>query len=90
MRIVRTLHQSRKGVLGALVLAPLLYAVVALVRPTPAFAASACELVSCSSDAATCHEEGAGVGVCCQVCYNYACDDGTTYSQCRIECGAQC
>ncbi len=93
MSLARTLHQSRKGVLGTLILAPVLYAVFALVRPTPAFADSECvgaELASCSFDQTSCYEESGGVGTCCTVCYNYSCRDGSIESHCFIECGVQC
>ncbi len=93
-RLLNLVPTSPRGVFGALILAPMLYAGVALVASTPARAAGVsgevCQLDSCSSDAQTCHEEGGGVGVCCLVCYNYVCLDGSTYSQCRTECGAQC
>ncbi len=90
MRIVRTLHQSRKGVLGTLLGAPLLYAAVVLLAPTPAVAASECELVSCQVDLANCNYESGRVGWCCYTCYEYLCADGTRPLRCRIECGVQC
>ncbi len=93
-RLLKRVPTSPRGVFGALILAPMLYAGFALVASTPARAAGvsgeACRLVSCSFDETTCHLQGGGVGVCCIVCYGYECDDGTTPSQCRTECGAQC
>ncbi len=86
---MKVLRQSRKRVFGSLIIAPMLYAVFALLASTPARSQAGCTLVSCSSDAATCHEEGAGVGVCCLVCYNYDCPSGPV-SSCHQECGAQC
>ncbi len=89
MRIFRALPNSRKGVFGALILAPMLYAAFVLLAPTPAWAAFACHIESCEVDDTTCHFEQ-GVGYCCEVCDNYICDDGTTFQRCRIECGVQC
>jgi hypothetical protein len=89
MKRFRILQQSGMGVFGTLIIASMLYAVFVLLATTPARAQS-CELVSCQVDQTTCHQESGGVGDCCIVCYNYSCPDGTTYSQCREECGAQC
>jgi hypothetical protein len=88
MKRFRILQQSGRGVFGTLIIASMLYAVFALAT-TPARAQS-CELVSCTIDDASCYTESGGVGLCCYVCYNYSCPNGTTYSQCRTECGAQC
>ncbi len=94
MRLLKRVRTSPRGVFGALILAPMLYAGFALVASTPARAAGvsdqACHIESCTVDENTCHEECCGVGFCCLACYNYVCDDGTIYSQCRQECGAQC
>lgn len=89
MRSVTMLQQSWQRLFSALIIAPMLYAVFVLVASTPARSQAGCQLVSCSFDEASCHLE-AGTGWCCLVCYNYECPDGTTPSQCRTECGAQC
>jgi len=90
MRILRMLPRSRKGVFGTLIIAPMLYAVFALLASTPAHSQAGCQLASCSYDQTTCYYESGGVGECCFVCYNYSCPNGSSYSQCRRECGAQC
>ncbi len=93
-RLLKRVPTSPRGVFGALMLAPMLYAGVALVASTPARAAGvsgqACHLNSCQYDEVSCQYGGPSVGFCCYVCYNYECDDGTTYSRCQTECGAQC
>ncbi len=90
MSIVRAWQKSRTGVLGTLILAPLLYAAGVLLAPTPALADSICQLVSCQVDADTCYFGDPGTGICCIACYNYECLDGSTFQRCRTECGAQC
>ncbi len=93
MRLLKRVRTSPRGVFGALMLAPMLYAGFALVASTPARAAGVsgevCQLDSCTYDDATCQYNPV-VGFCCLVCYNYVCADGSTYSRCRTECGAQC
>ncbi len=93
MRVRNLVPKSPRGVFGALVLAPMLYAGFALLASTPARAAGvsneACHIESCQVDETTCFEEQ-GVGVCCDVCDNYICDDGSTFQRCRRECGVQC
>ncbi len=92
-RLLNLVPKSPRGVFGALILAPMLYAGFALVASTPARAAGvsgeACHLISCQIEETSCVLDQ-GAGVCCFVCYNYECDDGTTYSRCQTECGAQC
>jgi hypothetical protein len=93
MRLLRMVQesgtQSGKGFLGTLISGPMLYAIFALLATSPASPQSGCQLISCTYDELTCYYNQ-GVGLCCYVCYNYQCPDGSTPSQCRIECGAQC
>ncbi len=90
MKLLRVLQQSRKGMLGTLIIAPVVYATFALLASTLARSQTGCQLASCSYDDTSCYYVSGGVGECCYVCYNYSCPDGSSYSQCRTECGAQC
>ncbi len=88
MRLRNLIPKSVRGVVGTLILAPMLYAGFALVASTPARAAGvskeACHIVSCTIDESECFESP--VGICCSVCDNYECDDGASYSLCRTAC----
>ncbi len=89
MRLLKRVRTSPRGVFGALILAPMLYAGVALVASTPARAAEAsneiCQLESTSMDESSCFKNSSGQ-VCCTVCDNYVCLDGTIFSKCRRQC----
>jgi hypothetical protein len=97
MRLLNLVPKFPRGVFGALVLAPMLYAGFALAS-TPAHAAGVSDKllcinpheISCQVDETSCYFESGGVGTCCDVCHNFECDDGSTFSRCRIECGVQC
>ncbi len=90
-RVLKRVPTSPRGVFGALILAPMLYAGFALVASTPARAAGvskeACHAVSCTIDESECWMSP--VGVCCSVCINYECDDGATYALCHTACGSE-
>ncbi len=89
MRVRNLVPRSPRSVFGALVLAPMLYAGAALVATTPARAAEAsneiCTLNSTTIDESSCFKNSSGQ-VCCTVCDNYLCSDGTFYSKCRRQC----
>ncbi len=90
MRVLRKMvPTSPRRIFGALILAPMLYAGAALVATTPARAAEAsneiCTLNSTSMDESSCFKNSSGQ-VCCTVCDNYVCLDGTTFSKCRRQC----
>jgi hypothetical protein len=90
MRSFRVLMQSRNRVLGTLIIAPMLYAMFALIASAPARSQTGCSLVSCQYEDQDCYYESGGVGVCCYVCRTYSCPDGSTQTRCRTECGVQC
>ncbi len=99
MRLRKLVPNFPRGVFGTFVLVPMLYAGFALVTSTPARAAGVSGEAlclhpqfngSCTVYDDTCHLECCGVGVCCDVCYAYDCDDGSTIFRCRTECGVQC
>jgi hypothetical protein len=90
MKRFRLLQQSGRGVFGTLMIAFMLYAVFALLASIPARSQAGCQLESCTVDETTCYLESGGVGVCCYVCRNYLCPNGSEVSNCRTECGAQC
>ncbi len=98
MRLLNLVPKSPRGVFGALVLVPMLYAGFALTS-TPAQAAGVSDKLICiapeleSSQSGDCFSENGSLDpqfICCHVCYNYRCANGGGFSRCTIECGAQC